>query len=57
MKLKYSQVGGVPDQHGAHAGVLQEDEHLPGLPRDGEQEVIIDFVIIYLEIKITFLSI
>ena len=32
------QAGGVQGQHGARAGVLQEDEHLPGLPRDGEQE-------------------
>ena len=28
----------LPGQHGARAGVLQEDEHLPGLPRHGEPE-------------------
>ena len=32
------QAGGLQGQHGARAGVLQEDEHLPGLPRHGEQE-------------------
>ena len=32
------QAGGLSGQHGARAGVLQEDEHLPGFPRDGKQE-------------------